>query len=461
MTNGRGFPAKGDMEERANRVLATLLTHGARVIEVFVKEGYSIRAFLSGDGTRTVSFVREEGIAVRAWGEKGAEGFVSWVPSGQLDEDRSVDLLLRQLQAEGEGAPDLPGAVQIEEETPATGARSPALKATGAVEPLTETRAEAAAGVTRILEEVQSASVRGDRQAIRLEGAWCESGRSRIHLLNSCGLKATHESVGCHLTLSVTAGQGEEVRRGYLGRNSRVIADLDPRRLTEELSWRTAAPLGGADPPAGRAAVLLDSTLACQLLQHMAPVFVASEETVSALRESRRVGPPGLRIVEQGPAAGEAGWDGEGLPRRPFCLVEDGRLVGLLTDLASARRFGLPPTGSAHRLSFRDRPAAAPASLRLTLEGAAGANDMDRLLGRLAPGLFLTTARFFHAEGVSGGILVGGGMWIQGGRVAGPVRTLLPLGPLGVLARLQATGRSEGDWVEGAESGSLLVSCGL
>ena len=439
------------MMELAEALTSTLLAAGATLVEVYLKEGWSVRSHLSANGTRTTSAVLEDGIAIRAWNETGREAFATWALPDEAAEQQGLRLLSEQLAGRGEsdGPPDLPASLEIDRDGALAGftARAPEIDL-----PETARAAEA------VLAEVAGEACGPDRAAVRLAGAWCEAGSNRTLLCNSRGLRLVHVETGWHLTLSVCAGRDSGARLGFLGRRAPSASDLRAGDLLQGVSWRTAAGLGAEGAPVDRGTVLLDGALSSQLLAHMAPAFIAGERSVQALREEAVVGPAGVGIVEEGHRAGEASWDGEGAPRRRTVLVSGGRLVGLLTDTASATRYGLPKTGSARRLSFRDRPAAAPHHLSLTFEG--GEASLEGLFQRLAPGMFVTTARFFPAESASGGLFVGAGIWMDAGRVLGPAGAMLPIAPMALLERLRGAEAEGTEWIEGARSGALLIALG-
>src|SRR5262249_8428342 len=115
----------------------------------------------------------------------------------------------------------------------------------------------------------------------------------------------------------------------------------------------------------------------------------------SSRDDSALIGPSELSIEDLWDPAIDPVWDGEGVPCRTILLVDRGRSAARLTDVTSAAASGLPRTGSARRPSFRDRPAASPRRLVLTWDGAPG---VEALLGRLAPGPYLTTGRVVGSE---------------------------------------------------------------
>jgi len=429
------------------RLLTGVMDRGATTAEVYWKEGRSIRFALSASAELTESHVEERGVAVRAWGPAGEMAFASFIPDDDACTSHALEGIRMQMLGPGEGPPTLPCSPP-HALTPDGGSRL----------------GDMAARIREMLLPMKEAFGGRGRQAVSFETAWAEAGESRITLVNSRGFEGSQQLAGWNLALAARATRGNDARMGYLGRGGRVLPEMDAGALVSEICWRTAAPLGGESAPPGNVKVLIDATVASQLLQSLSSLFVASPATVVSLANSEKIGPPSLRIQEagcpKGVATGEA-WDGEGIPVRSVPLVEKGRIANLLTDLSSSRRFDLPPTGSAKRLSFRDMPEAAPTRLILTLEGKERQDlvrNVDDLLGRLDPGLFLTTGRFIASDVGTGGALVGGGIWIDGGRAVHPIRRgVIPAGPIELLRALLSSTPPEGGWAESAESGSLLV----
>jgi predicted Zn-dependent protease len=445
---------------------------GARAAEVYWKEGRSIRLALAGGAKLTEAWVEEEGIAIRAWGPDGGMGFASFVPADDTGLEFVLGRVAMEMKRSGEGAPDLPAAVPGGVQS---GSGGPLW---GSIEGLVEGVRD---GLRRAVERFNRPGLGG----VRLEGAWCEAGGNRVHLLNSSGFDGRQDSQGWHLALAARAkgrparheahagpaglfprerdateaatGRRGGERIGYLARGGSSIEEMAPEDLVEELAWRTAAPQGGLPASSGSMEVVVDTAIASQILRSVSPFLTAGGDSLEALKRGRRVGPASLGLADRIRPGLDGPWDGEGVPRRSVDLVREGRLVGLLTDLTSGRRYGLPLTGSAVRRSFRDRPEAGASRLVLSWQGEEV--EMAGLLGRLRPGPFLTTGRFIPAVSGPGGAVVGGGIWMDGGRALNPVRGAVVKGdPLALLASLAAAcPAASGIGTEEAESGSILI----
>lgn len=435
----------------ARRLVDRLGALGAATAEVYVKAGRSVRLARDRDGVIREASVREDGVALRAWGAEGQEGFASSI----LDVPIGVERALRRIgisigetrAAPAEAPPDLPsgpGGACSDSRSFESDAGTASLAAMGR---------EALGGL-------DGEFGRPGREAVRLEGAWWEAGTTRTTLLNSSGFEGVRTAHGWQLIVALRTGAAAESRLCLLAWRGEGSAKPDPGRIAEEAAWRAAAPIGGVPVRnAERAPALIDSILAAQVLQALGPWFVASDAGYEALGRGERLGPPGLEIRESAGVRGTgSSWDDEGVTASDRTLVKDGCLVGLLTDLGSARRFGLPRTGSARRPSFRDRPEARPARLSLSFEG--GTADGSTLLERLRPGLFLTEGRMILSEGGFGGAILGGGLRVDGGRALEPVgRVFLQGGPRALLRSLRAvSGPSRpGEPIGTPAAGSWLV----
>ena len=425
-------------------LLDRVMSLDAVAAEIYSKEGFSLRIAATGEHALAESVVEESGVAVRAWGRRGSEVFGTFIrdePVGAVSALRRIRECLSE-----------PGSC----DPPALPASPPAGGRPRFPGPLRETVLRETREISGRFQEIRPAFSSPIREAVRMEGAWLEAGASRDRLVNSNGFDAEREEFGWNLSLAARAAGSGDTRVGYLGRSGSRAEEFDPGTLVSEVCWRTAAPLGGEGVGCGRAAVVVDTALASDLLRSLGGLFTASEETVEALRRGDRMGPDDLRLDEIPLEPDAPGWDGEGVARGRVRIVDGGRLVGLLTDLHSSRRFDLPATGSARRPSFRDGPLAEPSRLVMSL--GESEESHEELLGRLAPGLFLTTGRLLRAETGPGGALVGAGIWLDGGRVVRAVRgAVIPFRPLGLLRSICGSDSPQA-WTRGSECGCLLIN---
>src|SRR5262249_23135994 len=99
--------------ERAERICSALISEGAALVEVFSKEGVSVRSFLAPQGAITSSLVHEEGVAVRAWSAAGAPAFASWAPDPSPETVvRTLAGPLRTRADSGAFVPELPARLE-------------------------------------------------------------------------------------------------------------------------------------------------------------------------------------------------------------------------------------------------------------------------------------------------------------------------------------------------------------
>jgi predicted Zn-dependent protease len=291
------------------------------------------RLHMTESGVCSVSTVEERGTAVRGWGDKGGEGFVTL--DGHPEEwdtnlRRSFEAAIGNT---GPGAPDLPdGSFE-----------GPAFE-------------EFETARTRLEPGSYERWLRGLREVLPGFRAWLDAGESLDRLINSNGFGGSSRTSGWQLSLA-GACEGRTIRFTTGGAG----LDLpDQEELARSVTGSAALTAEGG--PAGRPFVLRGRLLA-EFLGAAGSCFVAGGGLFGVRDIGSRVGPPGSRVVAR---ASRSPFDGEGVPTRDLVLVEDGLLRELLVDLAASRDLGLPANGAARRDSFRDYPKAAPGALEFT-----------------------------------------------------------------------------------------------
>ncbi len=148
-----------------------------------------------------------------------------------------------------------------------------------------------------------------------------------------------------------------------------------------------------------------------------------SRGSIYADRLGELIAARGLSIADDATIPGAAGSyarDDDGTPAASTTLVEDGRLASFLTDLVTARRLGLDPTGNGRRESFRH-----PCLPRMS--------NTRVLPGHTDPADVISSTDFgIYALHVGGGEVVEStgdfvfrvlnGYLIEGGRITDPVK---------------------------------------
>ena len=225
-------------------------------------------------------------------------------------------------------------------------------------------------------------------------------------------------------------------------------------------------------PPAGEMSVVLAAGSAGILLHEaighgLEADFNRKGVSIYAGRVGERIAPKGVTVVDDGTlthARGSINVDDEGNPAERTVLIEDGVLRGYMHDSISARHYGVRPTGSGRRESFRH-----PVLPRMR------ATYMDP--GPYAPEEIIASVErgIYCVSFANGQVQIGAGDFafyvrhgylIEGGRLTRPIKdvNLVGNGPK-VLETVEMVGNDlvidEGGWTCGKDGQSMPVSQGM
>jgi TldD protein len=189
--------------------------------------------------------------------------------------------------------------------------------------------------------------------------------------------------------------------------------------------------------------------------------------SIFADRVGQRIAPAGVTVVDDGTiphARGSINTDDEGNRPERTVLVEDGILRGFLHDEISARHYGVAPTGSGRRESFRH--VVLPRMRSTYMES--GRYSPEEIIASVDNGIYC-------ADFANGQVQIGAGDFafyvrrgylIEGGRLTRPIKdvNLIGNGP-DVLATIEMVGNDlaidEGGWTCGKDGQSVPVSQGM
>ena len=285
------------------------------------------------------------------------------------------------------------------------------------------------------------------------------------------------------LTFSqTTVSRAVITARGFIpcGTSRRLLASGVIRRAdaTRSFAFQSAEPFAAAaealsralreavrpvptTPPSPGAVDVVLSSAAASVFWHEAvghPLEAEGGHRQSALSRVPRavVAPPGLFVTDDPGAArlpGSFPFDDEGTPARRVPLIEDGRVVGLLTD----RRTGGPDSNGHGRAADYRRP---PRPRLSNLVVSPGTSPLEDLLERCGSGLFVREISVGSLEPESGRFffLVSSAETIRRGRTGASVSPFALSGE--VLAALQRLDPTRGDAGRPAEGLGLCVKGG-
>lgn len=294
--------------------------------------------------------------------------------------------------------------------------------------------------------ELESLTLAADPRVRRVRYATLRETVSEIAFRTSAGLGGSQRETAYSATVDAVAEEGCEGQTGYGFGFARRLDDLDPAAIASEAASRAVRMLGAEPLPTGRYAAVLENGAAAELLEVLAPAFlapnVAKGRSMLAGKAGRPVASSRVRIVDDplAPAGcGASAFDGEGVPARRNVLVEDGVLRGFLADSFWGRKIGTGTTGSCRRPGPKVPPTAGISNLGIA-PGAGGVGDLVREAGA---GIVLSEFLGIHtADPVSGDFSVGAtGFRFEGGGIRRPVRGFAVSGNVvALLGRVAAVG---------------------
>jgi len=246
-------------------------------------------------------------------------------------------------------------------------------------------------------------------------------------IANTRGLVAEQHNNGCGGGGLVIARDAREQEMGFGADAKRRYADLNPEKIGVEAAEKAVLMLGATNVATQRASILLDPKMAGAFLAIIANLVSADNvqkgKSLLAGKIGRAVAAAGVTLVDDGAypdAPGMRAFDDEGVPSQRTVVIADGVLQSYLHTTYTARKASAPSTGNATRTSFKTAPEAQPSNFYLV----AGTESPDALRAGMTRGLWVRHLMNLHtANPISGEFSFGAnGLWIENGKIVGPVR---------------------------------------
>lgn len=248
-----------------------------------------------------------------------------------------------------------------------------------------------------------------------------------MRIVNSLGVDGNYRGTSVSASVSAIAEEGGESQMGWDFDFRNRFADLAVEPIAARAAVKATGLLGAGKIPTMRCPAVLDSYVASEILEVLAPAFLAENvqkgKSLLAGRKGERLFAPQLCIRDDGTLPGGAGtapFDAEGVPRRNTVLVEDGVLRGYLYDTLRARKEGCASTGNASRGGIKSPPHMGISNLFVEN----GMTTPEGLLAGIGRGILVTDVMGMHtANPISGDFSVGAaGFLVENGRVTRPVK---------------------------------------
>jgi TldD protein len=326
-----------------------------------------------------------------------------------------------------------------------------------------------------LLRRVEALARQEDAHIEKVSISWADSDE-RVLIATSDGTLACDRRPMTRMFCSVTAAKSGEVQsNSWNVAGRRDIGWFDEvllRRLAREAVARTMILFEARRPPAGELPVVLAAGASGILLHEavghgLEADFNRKGTSIYADKVGTRVAPEFVTVIDSALHPHERGAvnvDDEGNPGRETILIEDGVLRGYLHDRISAKHYGVEPTGSGRRESFRDVPMP---RMRCTYM-ADGPHTKDEIIAAVPFGIIAESFTNGQVQIGAGDFTfyIKNGWLIEGGKVTAPIKdvNIIGNGPQ-ALSDIVMAGNDgvldTGGWTCGKDGQSVPVSQGL
>jgi predicted Zn-dependent protease len=293
--------------------------------------------------------------------------------------------------------------------TSPTGVPSRYDEATAAITPTT--RAEAVRAMVEVARERQLTAA-----------GICATRQSRLGILNTHGVEAFHASTGAEFSVTMMAANSS----GWAKGGGPAWHGLAPEAGARAAAEKACATADAIEVPAAPMTVILEPAAVLDLLGFLMWDFGALSVLDQRSFLSNRVGTKlfgdNVNIVDdvRHPLQTGAPFDGEGVPRQPVTLVENGWVRNLVYARQTAARAHAQPTG--HGFPLPNEYGEGPVNLVF----AGGATPVEAMIASTERGILVTRLWYIREVDPYQKILTGmtrdGTFLIENGRLSRGVR---------------------------------------
>ena len=295
-----------------------------------------------------------------------------------------------------------------------------------------------------------------DKRIANSEGAGVSAQQSHFFSAHTHGFRGGYASSRHSISVAPIAGKGNGMQRDYWYSSERNACDLAaPEAVGRYAAERALSRLKSRKIATRECPVLFESPLAAGLLGGFVQAVSggALYRKTSFLVDSlgKPVFPKHIDVHEDPFVVGGKGsspFDEEGVRVKARQVVDGGRVEGYFLSTYSARKLGMKTTGNA----------GGSHNLTLTSRRTRAGDDLDAMLRKLGPGLFVIELMGQGVNYVTGDYSRGAsGFWVENGRIAYPVQEITIAGNLKqMLAGIQAVG-ADAYTYGGKTVGSVLI----
>ena len=326
-----------------------------------------------------------------------------------------------------------------------------------------------------LLERLEAIAMSADPSVTQVR-VWWSDAEERVLVADARGHLHTDVRPSTRLWCSITA-----VKDGVTQSNAANIAgrhgfdwytEEQLQMVARQAVDRTMVLFDAIRPPAGEMPVVLAAGASGILLHEaighgMEADFNRKGISIYSDMIGKKVAPDFVTIVDSGVIEGERGalnFDDEGVACERTVLVEGGVMASYLHDGISAKHYGVAPTGSGRRQSFRHAPM--PRMRCTYMED--GPHDKDEIIASVDKGIVAETFTNGQVQIGAGDytFYIKNGWLIESGKLTSPIKdcNIIGNGPESLRNVLMAANDGKldtGGWTCGKDGQSVPVSQGL
>jgi PmbA protein len=276
--------------------------------------------------------------------------------------------------------------------------------------------------------ELERLTLAADPRIRRVRKASYGESSFEVAIRNSFGVAGYYRGTSVTGSVAAVAEEGGDSQMGWDFGFSTGFTGIDVAAIAAGAAAKAAGLLGARKIPTLRCPVLLDNYVATEILEVLAPAFLAENVQKGKSFLTGRIGEQlfssDIRIRDDGTLSGGLAtgpFDGEGVPRGNTVLVDKGILGSFLFDSYTARKDGTAvSTGNGSRGGVKSPPRVGINNFFIEN----GATSRDLMLAGIDRGVLITSVMGMHtANPISGDFSVGAaGFLIEKGVVTIPVK---------------------------------------
>jgi PmbA protein len=267
-----------------------------------------------------------------------------------------------------------------------------------------------------------------------------------VHFTNTFIPYQVYKSTACWLSCTAVATEGGKQRLGSYSDRKRIFADLSTAERTGRKATERAVARLGAKPVAStKAPVIFEAEAAGGFIAGLSGAFnglnILEQRSFLVNRKETAIASPLVTIIDDGilrRGLNSRPFDGEGAQTRRTTVVDRGTLKRFLHTTATARRFGVQPTGNASR-GYDSVPVVGTTNFYLDR----GSTKPDTMISEVPRGLYVTGTAGFGFDLAAGEYSQQvEGFWIEKGKLTMPVEGVTVAGKLSdMLLGIDSVGR--------------------